>query len=354
MKQETSLYLDLVRFISALVVFLGHAAGKLTGGFLWQLNDYLSAAVMVFFVLSGYVIAFVYNLKEKDFASYSLSRLARFYSVAAPALVLTLFCDYVGIYFNSELYFGGPWPAPQNDLINYLFSLLFIHNIWGLHLTPGINVPFWTLSYELGFYFLFAFFVFFRGFTRFSLLALLVLFLGPDIVLYMPIWLLGVLVYALHCKIHHVNAVVSISCFFISGVIIVLFSPFVYSSLNQVPEVLISDRYVFADYAIAIVFAINLFCANYCANLLKVLLPMKRIIVFAAAASFSLYLFHRPLIQLFAAFEFGEPDSWLNRVVVIGGTLVVVYTFGFWCEKQRFYLKKRMETLLARCGLVKS
>ena len=42
MNRATSLYLDLARFIAALVVFLGHVSGqRLTGGLFWQFGPYM-------------------------------------------------------------------------------------------------------------------------------------------------------------------------------------------------------------------------------------------------------------------------------------------------------------------------
>src|SRR5579871_4979281 len=57
MRPATSLYLDLVRALAAFTVFMGHASGQFfTAGLLWQTGLYDQTAVMVFFVLSGFVI----------------------------------------------------------------------------------------------------------------------------------------------------------------------------------------------------------------------------------------------------------------------------------------------------------
>ncbi len=345
MKQETSLYLDTVRFVSALVVFLGHAAGKLTGGFLWQLNGYLSAAVMVFFVLSGYVIAFVYDRKENNIKSYAISRISRFYSVVIPALLLTFICDYLGIYINYDLYFDGPWPAPQSDLANYLLSLFFIQNIWGLNLNPGMNGPFWSLTFEVGFYFLFASFVFFKGWRRVTFIILASLLFGPDVITYLPIWLLGCLVYFLHKRIENANIILSLFFFTTSLSALLFLTPYLYSSINATPGFVLTSRNVYADYIVASIFAVNLLFSNYTSMITVVLFRFKIIITFLASCTFSLYLFHRPLIQLLAAIEIGSPSSIINRLFVIGGTLLIVYTLGRWCESQRFFIKKMLYSL---------
>ncbi len=58
-----------------MVVFLGHVAGtRLTGGFLWQLGPYTGEAVTVFFVLSGFVIAYATDQRETSARSYLIAR----------------------------------------------------------------------------------------------------------------------------------------------------------------------------------------------------------------------------------------------------------------------------------------
>jgi peptidoglycan/LPS O-acetylase OafA/YrhL len=53
-----SFYLDTLRILAAMVVFLGHfSQGWLGGGWFWQTQAHGHTAVIVFFVLSGYVIA---------------------------------------------------------------------------------------------------------------------------------------------------------------------------------------------------------------------------------------------------------------------------------------------------------
>ena len=78
MKKEVSIYLDAVRFLAAFFVFLDHfALGRISGGFLWQLRPLGDEAVTVFFVLSGFVIAYVTDTREKTAPAYVVSRVAR-------------------------------------------------------------------------------------------------------------------------------------------------------------------------------------------------------------------------------------------------------------------------------------
>lgn len=346
MNKETSLYLDFVRFTSALVVFLGHAAGKLTHGFLWQLNDYLSAAVMVFFVLSGYVIAYVSDVKEKRAKQYLIARISRFSSVAIPALLLTAILDSIGSSINYELYYEGPWPQPQNEITNYLLSVLFIQNIWGLNLNPGINVPFWSLSFEFGFYLLFAAWIFSSGLKRNLLIIGLCLFFGPNIITYLPIWLMGVMIYFAHKRIIEGNSLVGLVLFTTSGLTLIFLVPMIKESINYTPPFFLGNRNVLADYLFAFIFSVNLYFSVYASTLINLLKPIRVQIVYLASCTFSLYLFHRPLIQFFAALEIGEPSSFSNRLLVIGGTIVVVFTVGAWAEKQKSLVKRTLTDIL--------
>src|SRR5690242_6900946 len=79
-----SLYLDLIRFAAALVVLLSHAWLVLFP--MYPLHWPGPAAVIVFFVLSGFVIAYATDRSERSLANYTLDRLSRLWSVALPAL----------------------------------------------------------------------------------------------------------------------------------------------------------------------------------------------------------------------------------------------------------------------------
>ena len=165
MNKGVSLYLDVARFSAAMVVFLGHASGQLfTGGLFWQLGDYMRVAVIVFFVLSGYVIAHVLQDRESTVREYATARISRLYSIASPALLLTAICDFIGLRIDPALYYEGPWGYPEgNQAWNYLASFFFVNRFWDLRLDPGINVPFWSLSFEAVYYVAAALLVFAKG-----------------------------------------------------------------------------------------------------------------------------------------------------------------------------------------------
>jgi peptidoglycan/LPS O-acetylase OafA/YrhL len=352
MNKEMSLYLDVLRFTAAMTVFLGHASGKLTGGFLWQLNDYLSASVMIFFVLSGYVIGFVCDTKEQTIKDYSVARVSRLSSVVVPAILLTIIFDYIGVQINPDLYYGGPWPEPQFDVINYVLSLFLLQNIWGMNLNPGINAMFWSLSYELMFYIIFAVAFYFKGIKRFAFVAIAIAISGPDIVLYFPIWLLGLMAYHLTKNTHKIlekSRFFLPTLFILSALVLIILTPYIENNFHYTPDIMITNKNILADYIYAIIFTINLIAAPSILPLFSpVLKVLGKYIVSSASLTFSLYLFHRPLIQFFATFNSETPDSLVNRITVIGGTILVTIVIGHWAENQKHTIKRYINKLIVR------
>src|ERR1700747_3142312 len=105
MHRSTSLYLDLLRFAAAVCVVVSHLSwGPFGGRWLWRLQPIGFDAVLVFFVLSGFVVAYAAETKDASVTDYALSRLSRLYSVVLPALILTVVLATVGSTLNPELH----------------------------------------------------------------------------------------------------------------------------------------------------------------------------------------------------------------------------------------------------------
>jgi peptidoglycan/LPS O-acetylase OafA/YrhL len=87
MSRAFSLYLDAVRFTAAMLVLLYHASViHKTGTIITSLGH---EGVVIFFVLSGFVIAYVADTRKQDFRGFMVDRGARIYSVAIfPAFIL--------------------------------------------------------------------------------------------------------------------------------------------------------------------------------------------------------------------------------------------------------------------------
>ncbi len=178
MKQRDSL-LDLVRGVSALLVMLGHlraflfvdygevaGSGRLTKAFYFA-TGLGHQAVMVFFVLSGYLVggSVIAGLRKGSFrwGGYAAARLVRLWMVLLPALLLTLGADLAGRHVNAAAYAGGlnsqfmsgPTVAEPASLdgLTFLGNLGFVQTI----AVPvyGSNGPLWMLANMFWYYVLF-------------------------------------------------------------------------------------------------------------------------------------------------------------------------------------------------------
>ncbi len=99
-----SLSLDLIRFGAAMTVFLSHfVIGRINGGWLWQFNlvPFAHHAVVIFFVLSGLVMAYVVQDRENTGCKYFSTRFARLYSVVLPMLIVVPLLDFFGREANA-------------------------------------------------------------------------------------------------------------------------------------------------------------------------------------------------------------------------------------------------------------
>lgn len=191
MSPAFSIYLDLLRLAAALLVFAHHASyARFHGRALQGLAGYGHEAVVLFFVLSGYVIAYTREHKDRDWRHYAAQRLSRLWSVALPAIVLTLLLDAWGRSLLPGLYghVSGSWERT-------LASAFFFNEFWVEGWAVGSNIPMWSLSYEAGYYLLFGVLAFAPAGWRGPLVLLSGLLLGPRVLLLMPAWWLGVWIY---------------------------------------------------------------------------------------------------------------------------------------------------------------
>ena len=310
MKSETSLYLDILRFGAAMSVFLSHLGGQnINAGVLWQFGAFGSAGVIVFFVLSGYVVSFVTYIKETDRRSYVLARVGRLYSVAVPALLLTILIDALGRFlFPSIGSFG------EGDLLSgagwrLAVSALFLNEVWSVHILTGNNGPYWSLSYEVAYYALFGVAIFVRGYGRWLVLGVIALLAGPRI---------------------------------LSGFGVFSHSNFVfYYSVSELIQVNV----------LAFLLSAHLVCFDQVCGDFSWINTVKRPIRAAAATTFGLYLYHMPIL-IFVTACFGPATGSMGRTFLIAGfTLAGSLTLARFTEPQKKLWQRAFGVAFDRIGL---
>jgi peptidoglycan/LPS O-acetylase OafA/YrhL len=189
----TSIALDGMRFVLAISVAASHWTQSVfqTG---WpDLTPLAVAAVGGFFVLSGFTIRTLTPPGERFVPSaFFVERISRLWSVMLPAAVLTVVLDCISSAVNVDFY-DAHWTPGTYPGLRIVANLLFLNELWGRDVNLFSNTLFWSLGYEAGFYLIYGLFRAYRGPTRFLMVAAGCFLMGPNIVLMLAPWLLGLL-----------------------------------------------------------------------------------------------------------------------------------------------------------------
>jgi peptidoglycan/LPS O-acetylase OafA/YrhL len=145
------LHLDCLRFVAALGIVIFHLSGKIypIGPALASAIHGLALFVDLFFVISGFVIAYVYwdQMRDtRDYGSFLVKRLARIaplhWIILGIFLVLTLCMGMAGRRMNDAALYD----------INCVPSHIFFLHAMGLCARLTFNTPSWSLSAEMVMY----------------------------------------------------------------------------------------------------------------------------------------------------------------------------------------------------------
>jgi peptidoglycan/LPS O-acetylase OafA/YrhL len=350
MKKPLSVYLDLVRFLAAMVVLLGHLSGKrFTGGLFWPVAPLMDEAVTVFFVISGFVISYVVYERREGRDAYIAARASRILSVAIPALLTTALCDSLGRSLHPEYYAEGWGFSGEQTWLQYGGALLFLNRIWYAEANVGSNLPYWSLCYEVWYYVAFGFMVFGRGKTRFFGVLGTLAICGPTIASMLPVWLFGVLAHRC-CMAGRLGpkagTVLCLST--AAGIALYLgFGSEADSGLLRFPAFFNRDETPH-DYIIGALFAAHLVGASAASGVLsRVIMPLSRPVRWLAGATFSIYLFHLPVAQFLTTVVAWPPNHVMTRAVVVVGTLVIVFAAAQVTERRKDLWKPLVARLLS-------
>jgi peptidoglycan/LPS O-acetylase OafA/YrhL len=346
---EPNPHLDALRGAAALIVFAGHArelfiaspraaaglgAAAGSGGGTTVGHQ----AVMIFFVLSGYLVggSVLRQLGAGRWGpgDYAARRLARLWTALLPALVIGWLLDTGGMaLFGADSIYGGPAGQSQvtPDLGAHLSFAVFAGNALFLQeiLVPalGTNVPLWSLSYEFWFYVLFPILVIAsvrRTATAKRVAAIVALaaigaFVGWHIAVYFLMWMLGA---ALE------------------------FLP------RRLPARLAAALLPLAVVAFAVLnvallkLRLNLFVSDFvgalgCAAMLWVVLQAggawqsrlyARIAHFIAEMSFTLYLVHLPALVFLSGLFVRPWERWpldLSHIAIVVTLMALVFAYAY-------------------------
>lgn len=365
MISERSLFLHLLRILSAFIVVLGH-----TKEFLFvHMNENAnlpekiirlflslgSAAVLVFFFLSGYLVGGKVIRKSLDgdlsFRLYIFDRLTRLWIVLLPALFVTfainaLTCmnSRISLYCSADTRLASHASVPpvfSQDISDFFANLFFLQPFHGM--PWGGNGPLWSLSYEFWYYLVFFSLVvildnFLKRDLNYGLIFhFFIIFLASRIlefewVILGFIWIGGALASYL-LEISPVKFVSSINYKFrklkFTTVTIVLIIP-VLIILKSAPRLIALPMSV-----LLLMFSVFIMKGDDPSNINR---KLQALIIRGSEFSFSLYLIHFPVLAL-AATYLTPINRWemsgLGLLIMLGIDFVVLiaaYAFAWMTE----------------------
>ena len=212
--------IQILRAFAAINVVIFHVIGaslhyKIPATSLLFMKDWGQNGVDIFFVISGFIMVYIQEKKNRNPLSFFKDRVQRI--VPIYWLLTFIFCC---IYFLLPKVFMGT----EISLIEILTSLFFISNWFG-YSYPVLMVG-WTLELEMIFYLIFAFCLFFKNkILSYFLMSFLIIILSifTRLNLIMMEFLLGMI-----CGYFYLNYKISFGFyFFIIGSLSLLLSIFV-------------------------------------------------------------------------------------------------------------------------------
>lgn len=352
-----SSYLDLLRVVAALWVLLSHFRGDYLAAseFAWLLPGWGHDAVIIFFVLSGFVIANAQARKRGTLAQYAADRATRIYSVVVPILLACWLVEGIGTLLAPAAYAGS---YELRKLWIYLpLHLLFLGEVWTLREVPNLIVPYWSLNFEVWYYVLFAILVFYRGAKRVLLVGAVLAMLGPQHLLMWPAWLAGVALWrvierwplspgagrALFAAT--LAAYAAIETLGIDRRLTEISTEFYTDVFGHAPG---NGRTFLADYLLAALVALNIHAFRWSGWQLPA--ATARAAAWMAGYSFTLYLLHAPLIIVMKRAIGSEVPTLGASLALLAATLVATIIVGELTEKRREAFRKPVTWLIDKAA----
>ncbi len=331
-ESDSSLFLDSFRIFAALAVIVDHSFVIWSNNhkIIYQFHKFAHGAVIIFFVLSGYLISYTTTINNRGARQYAVARLSRLYSIAFPSLIITLLIEVFLQYFNPDLLYSY---SRGHTLPRYIISMFFCNECGWISAAPPINSPLWSLSYEFWYYAIFGITFFPNIKTKYKAVILFSLFIMlTKILLLMPIWLLGFMAYKLNNSNMSIRkSWITAICLSFISIVLIIFTPDYPFELGSKPF-FFSSRFL-SDTLIAISFALSLkyipLTSKYIPN------RISKKVRFLGDMSFPIYALHYPIFLLcktiFHKVLNNEEQIWVSIPI----SFVIIFYIGIFLEKNR-------------------
>ena len=328
--KDFSLVLDFCRGLSAQIVLIGHLLAFFNWQGTYNIPIVQNFGVVVFFVLSGFLIVQTTLQKGSGYGlqSYLIDRFSRIYYSFVPALFFIMVIDFI-----MKIYFS------YNDSYEFTFKN-FVGNLLQLQSYPvlqnfGIEAygsarPFWTVAIEWWLYVIFGYLYYQIVNHKKQKLVFFVLFLLSLPVVFQNVlgrgngltimWVAGLCLSLLH-NIPGIQIRVKPALGLIFMLILIMgIRMYFYKNMY--------------DVGIAMVFALSLFVLKNAPELLERVCKypfVQSISKFLASYSYSLYLIHYSIVELSIQI-LGAQSIW-SFITIFLIVNVLAYYFYVFFEK---------------------
>jgi len=365
------IFLDALRGGASLLVVFSHAAGIFVPGspvVKMHIGDF---AVLIFFILSGFLISF--SLFEKvrvpgySFRFYFADRFARIFVPFVPVLFAVAISDYFVIQALRELNISGQvnWIdniEPRHGWVHFVGNLFMLQDypIFQVLRVAGFSsdeffvrpygsaAPFWTVSIEWWLYVFFGMVAWFllqpnswkSLYSRLlggaalliSSVSVFYHFVAGSAQCLSMVWGLGAIfgwMLSRQVVLRKSNNMLLISVFLFSVICIAV--RFVAIKIDHIPTIM---ELQFSVYLMAAIFSFFLLLNKYSQVSEWVAMPVR----WLAKYSYSMYLTHNTVLVLVYVFVFsGKAVGWsgLFLSIVLSNLVAIV----FWWGSERHYMK---------------
>lgn len=370
-----SLVLDVVRFGAALAVAVGHISNMpFSTGWPYMLNLAVNA-VAVFFVLSGFVIRLITTVRPVTPRDYAVDRFSRIYSVMLPAVLFTCAVALL-LQLVPSARLGGPVDFDLKTIgLQSLTNLTFTGSVWGLDFSVSFNRVFWSLCYEWAYYCFYGLAFFARGWIRWASLMALALFVGPPILFLLPLWLFGCLIHDVYQRLRvQQQALGSVTGVFVAAGLLMVVLRYSLHGVTPIVAELVAKTGVMSllrwsrahqlhllqrsslhAYLIGVPTGLLVLWLLLLAERVKLHKnhPAGRAVRLVADGTFSLYLFHLPLLMLIAAYVPYDRASSAQKIVVLAVVVAVSVLIEIPLSRLKWLLRTRLSmSRSASCNVV--
>jgi len=243
----------------------------------------------------------------------------------------------------------------NGTLSEALADITFTNELWFSHTVFGSNGPYWSMGFEVPYYIVFAFISFTQARLRMVLVAGWAALVGPKILLYFTIWLLGVALYSVIQQMRTRRVALGLG---IMLAMLVLFSIYtfilhpmkwIYQNAYEAHSLgsLLPPAMYYAG--IGIMFAVIVVGFQWASLGMNLFSPaFERLVRWLAGGSFTVYLVHLPVMHMVLALNPAMKNTRWPAIAGMALVLAICFLAAELGERRKYFYRGLIEAIANR------